>query len=292
MGKKYSGIKYLIFVSLLASTAQAKVQYLDGTIDIKEPETFFRLPTCGLSLNNINYRKHRIQYVEASLGKKFPLLTAQNNKLSIQLSASGGAWVSLGYKDGAFPLLTEDFLISLPLSIKYENWSAYVAFNHISAHLGDGFEDLLERDPPKNVDDVIDDTNKNIKDYGYTAKASDKEPFSYSRDFMSAFLMYDYALWSLYFTAGYAHKIIPEDLERWYVGGGIRIGQDYGHLSPYFSQDLRYNADTDRVDYTGQLGAWIGSRSRVYAGIFVGKDRRGQLLGRWSEIYTIGVAFE
>lgn len=287
---------YLAFISALYGITLVGP---GGKPIVSDPPAILRAPHSGVSVNTMDYDSHSIFYIDAALGKDFPLITLENNVFVAQVSLKGGAWVSLGCDNGAFPLLTEDFLIAAPLSFKYDKWSGYISYNHISAHLGDGFDKMVDRDE-SDVSDLIKPYEKSIQAEGFKLSIMTKEPFVYSRDFMSILLMRDDKLLSAdikyYITAGYAHKIMPKRLKPWYLAGGVHIEKSYTNAKPYFSQDIRYNADVDHIDYSAQLGIYFkslyGFQNRIYASFYTGSDRRGQLLGKCTNILGFGFAVE
>lgn len=272
----------------------------------REPFAGLRSPDTGLALCTSKYQKQHVQYFEASLGKNVPIVTAHikpeifDNELTLQLGLAGGFWATLGYDDGAFPLLTEDFLISIPLEFKFGNFSGAIKFNHISAHLGDGFEGLLEDElSPSdqrdldNAENLLEDLSGN-EEIGITLK----EPFSYSRDFMSLHIAYEYKISVLdartYAHVGYAHKMIPDELRKWFAGTGSEIIYPSGTLAPYYAQDITWNDDTDSVDLSMELGVVVLSSETKYYTLrlaftgYVGRDRRGQMINNKLKQFGFG----
>jgi hypothetical protein len=294
-------MKMASFLAFLSTLAHADIRGLGGPVDVADPPAIVRSPNSGLSINSIKYAGKSTWCLETTLGKNFPLLTVSVDDLSLQLTIKAGAWLKLGYDDGAFPLLTEDFLIAVPISVKYRSWSGYIAFNHISAHLGDGFNSMMEDEASKKTrreTEKYEDLASNS--IGYDVELLLRKPFPYSRDFISALVMCEIDLRGvkskIYATAGYAHKMIPKHLGRWYVGGGVDLSKELQDFKPYVSQDLRYNADTDTVDYSIQVGNHFDMgydfQSRIYLGMYKGSDRRGQLLGEYSTTFNFGLAVE
>ncbi|MHA2280186.1 MAG: DUF1207 domain-containing protein [Promethearchaeota archaeon] len=285
---------------LICSSALAKDTVKFSSFNLRplyrEPFAGLRSPDTGFTINTSKYQKQRVKYFEASLGKNVPIVTMHinpdsfENELTFQLGLAAGFWGTLGYDDGAFPLLTEDFLISIPLEFRWGNWSGAVKFNHISAHLGDGFEGLLEEElSPKDqeeldtAEDILEDLSGN-EDVGITLK----EPFAYSRDFMSFHVAYNHKIGILngrtYAHVGYAHKMIPDDLKRWFVGSGFEAIYPSDTLAPYYAQDVTWNEDTDSVDVSVELGVVVLSSETKYCTLrvaltgYIGTDRRGQLM--------------
>ncbi|KKM82769.1 hypothetical protein LCGC14_1316080, partial [marine sediment metagenome] len=214
-----------------------------------------------------------------------------------QLGTEGSAWITLGYKDGAFPLLTEDFLLAVPLSFRHNKFSGALAFNHVSAHLGDGMTILLEdslSDEDQREFDLYDDL---AEEEGMDLSLSDPEP--YSRDFISLYLSYEYVVdgieHRMYVHFGYAHKMIPDGLGRTFIGSGFEAKYSCKYFTPYYSQDITWNEDSDSVDYSYQLGAYILPDKddmftvRIATTGFIGYDRRGQLMDNKIKKFGLGL---
>jgi hypothetical protein len=270
---------------------------LDKEAIYKEPMAQPRTPDSSISLYTEKYGSRRIGYIEGVLGSNFPILTFEYNRLSIQTGIQAGAWLDMGYLNGAFPMLTQDFYFGFPLSFRYRAFSASLKFNHISSHLGDGMNQFLE--------EALSDKEK--EEFELYEKIADSvgvgvtliEPLVYSRDFLSLSLSYDLTLGDIvsriYAHGGYGHKMHPERLERWFAGNGIEIGYLADYTAPYYSQDVTWNQDLDSIDYSGQLGVILLPHEEKYFTLrlaitaFVGYDRRGQMLGKRSKRIGLGL---
>lgn len=259
----------------------------EGKLLFEDPLAYKRSPESGVTLQSSKYLRQEIQYLETSIGKSLSLVTAKfNDHMAAQFSLSVATWVTLGYKEGAFPLLTQDFLISPSLSFKYKDFSVAVKYNHISAHLGDGMEALLE-----------DSLGMSEQDAEVLA-----DPFAYSREYIS--LHTDYR-WNngiikrrVYIQGGYAWKVIPEHLKKYFVGIGIEvIVPELGWVDPYVAIDWTYNADMDMGDFTGQVGIFLLTEDDDWFTMRIafvghhGSDRRGQMLGRKLRQIGFGLFF-
>jgi len=312
--------RYVILSLLLCSNAFAGTEPTPSGIEkikidftlfeikplYREPFAGPRSPDTGVTINTSRYKKQRIEYLEASIGKNVPIVTAHiksrhaDEELTLQLGLAGGFWATLGYDEGAFPLLTEDFLISIPLEFKWGPISAAIKFNHISAHLGDGFEKLLEEDLSSEdqrdldaAEDVLEDLSGN-ENIGITLM----EPQTYSRDFMSFHAAYSYKVGIFdgrtYAHVGYVHKMIPDELERWFAGTGTEVIYPSGTIAPYCAQDVTWNGDTDSVDLSLELGVVVLSSEtkyytlRVAATGYIGRDRRGQMINNKLKQFGFG----
>jgi len=275
----------------------AKLDWLTEKSIYKEPMANPRSPEFGLTINTERYLGKRIGYLEGILGADFPIATFSYDNLKLQFGLQAAGWLDLGYRDGAFPMLTQDFYLGVPFSFRYKDFSGAIKFNHISSHLGDGMDIMLEDTLSKEekeqyefYDDIAEDEGMNLSLKGAEA---------YSRDFMSLHLSYEYTLGSLntraYFHAGYVHKMIPEELKRWFFGNGIELVYPLNNTAPYYAQDVTYNQDLDSVDYSSQLGLVMLPHKDTIFNIrfaittFIGCDRRGQLTGRKLKRIGIGI---
>lgn len=282
-------MKYLILLLLLALpfTAHAGWRYLERTTLHTNPLAHPRSPTMALSIDTSKYEKQRVGYINAALGGQVGILSYYKADFAFQLGTEAGGWITLGWEgDTAFALLTEDFLLAFPLSFKAGDFSAAVKWNHISAHLGDGMSDLLE-------ESLKGKKQKNFEFYKSLAShegmdLSLREPLSYSRDFISVLISYQYALSNSeirsYIHAGYIYKVVPDNLDRWFTGAGSEIKFWRGRGSPYTALDITWNQDTSSVDFSGQVGwlfrpSWTSYTLYVALTGFTGKDRRGQMHG-------------
>lgn len=261
----------------------SSIAFADTNIDFFSEPQIFNVPLANprspgdiaFSINTSKHQNQRIVYLEGIIGRVIPLSTLSIDDWKIQLGIEGSVWITLGYKDKTFPLLTEDFLIGLPLSFRYKRFSGALAYNHISAHIGDG---LTEED--------------NIG-----LSLSDLEP--YSRDFLSLYLSYEYTFDDIesriYSHIGYAHKMVPKELGRSFFGMGFEAKYSCRYLIPYYSQDVTWNGDNDSVDYSYQLGVYIFPNKddiftvRIATTGFVGYDRRGQLMNNKIKKFGFGL---
>jgi hypothetical protein len=293
-------LSLLICSSALANTVE--FSFFDLKPLYREPFANLRSPDAGISLNTSRYKGQRIMYFEAAIGRNIPIVTSHikpelfDDEILVQLGLSAGFWATLGYDDGAFPLLTEDFIISIPLEFKYGNWTGAIKFNHISAHLGDGFDKLLKgklsTSDQKDLDDVEDIVGENV---GIVLR----KPVVYSRDFITLHAAYSYKIGKLnsrtYLHAGYAHKMMPEKLDRWFTGSGTEVVYPSKTLAPYYAQDVTWHGDTDSVDLSFEAGVIIlSSETRYYTlrvGFtgYIGIDRRGQLVGNKLKQFGLGL---
>lgn len=281
---------------LLTSALISSLSFFSHKPNFEEPLAYPRTAESGLSLDTAKYLGLRIYYLNAMIGKHVPVLTYERGGQSLlQLGIEAGTWITLGYDEGAFPLLTQDFLFSIPLSFRLGDISGALKFNHISAHLGDGMEKMIEETLTAEQRAELEQAER------YGMEVSLTEPFNYSRDFLSLLLSYDFKVNEIssrmYTHVGYAHKIFPDDLQRWYVGSGTEFKYPLSDLAltPYYAQDFTWNGDVDNIDYSGQLGVLFFAdkdklfESRLALTGYFGSDRRGQLLGRKLRQVGIGL---
>ena len=271
----------------------------------ENPIAYVRSPDSGITVNTSRYAGQPIGYLDAIFGGDFPLVTLNirapssfDHLLKLQLGVEAATWATLGYKEGAFPLLTQDFLVAIPLLFRYAGFSGAVKFNHISGHLGDGFEELVRETLPSDEKIILETADDLARDYGLGVIS--KEPFSYSRDFFSCHIAYDDLVGNLarkvYLQYGYAHKIFPKGTKRSFAGGGFEIKYKAGTFDPFYAQDTTWNQDVDSVDLSIQTGVYILSQSksdlfevRLAGTIYIGSDRRGQLMGRKIKQFGLGL---
>lgn len=295
----------IVFCLISTNVKAASVSYFDAKPLYRDPFANVRSPDTGVTINTSKYLGEKVGYLEASLGKNIPIITAQFGEVfkrdfQMQFGLAAGFWGTLGYDDGAFPLLTEDFLLSVPLSFRWGNFSGAVKFNHISAHQGDGFDKLLEEKLSKQDQEDLETAENLLEDYTQNDEIGItlKEPLSYSRDFFSLHVAYDGKVGvfnnRIYAHAGYAHKMIPDTLNRWFVGSGFEAIYPSDKVAPYYAQDVTWNGDTDSVDLSSELGLIVLSSKtkhytlRVAATTYIGTDRRGQLINHKMKQFGVG----
>lgn len=285
----------LVFLFLFPTKAVAGLSFFDQELIYQNPVANVRSPLSSFFIKASKYRGENIYYLDAILGKEMPLIT-YGGSFKIQLGLEAAAWILLGYSDGKFPVLSEDFLMAVPLSFRYRNFSGVIRFNHISSHLGDGIDMLVEETLSKDEKKNIEKKERLISGHGVGVTL--KEPISYSRDFMSVSFAYDLNFRLIkaksYMIAGYVHKMIPDYLKRWFGGAGGEISFSYP-FSPYFAHEMIWNQDVNSVDHSGQFGVKVLNREENVVGMklvvvyFIGKDRRGQFLDRNLKEIGLGI---
>lgn len=278
---------YVLLCALLSS-----VEVFDNKPVYDNPIAYVRSPELGLSVNKTKYKGQDIAYLEGVIGRSVPVLTLPFENLKLQLGLEAGAWLALGNDGWSFPMITQDFYFSVPLYFRYKNLSGAVKFNHISSHKGDGMDILVEDTIPKEEKEQIEqiEEQKNVD-------ISLIERVAYSRDFLSLEVAYEYMIRDIkaksYIHGGYIHNMHPDELGRLFVGGGTELKYETQYINPYYAHDIRYNQDTDSVDYSGQVGIITLTErlfeSRLALTGYIGSDRRGQFVGRKLKQIGIGV---
>jgi hypothetical protein len=277
----------IIVIFFYAQCAHAETRFFTERPLFEDPIAYKRSPESGISVKRSRYLGSDIVYFESVIGKSLPIVTKEFGELKAQFGTVFATWMTLGYKEGAFPLLTQDFLLSAPISFRYKDFSWSVRYNHISAHLGDGMDRLLE-DNMSAEDKEKFETHERIADsMGVDIKLM--EPFAYSREFITGHFSYDYkmGLWDArtYLQVGYIWRVIPRGLGQYFIGGGVEAVYP-SILSPYYAVDVTYNDDVSLMDVSGQVGVFLlsgdekGVTIRLALTGHNGSDRRGQMLGR------------
>lgn len=198
-----------------------------------------------------------------------------------QDSAAGGRW-GVGLQAGVFAifdldadshdLVNADYWVGVPLSWRRGPWQGVGRVFHQSSHLGDEF---LLRARPERV---------NLSYEGLD--------FKVSRDLMGPALR-------LYGGGGVLLHVIPEDLERWSVQGGMQyLGSPIlaETLRPVAALDLQATQEADwRIDTSVRVGVMLESpRDRDYRVMlsleyFRGRNPNGQFYRDAVDFYGVGV---
>lgn len=275
-------------VSPLLVTLISAIELFNNQPIFQDPIAAPRSPYSYLTVKTSTYLGERIYYLEAAIGKQIPIATLKLDTATFQFGIDAAAWIDLGYDDGAFPLLLQDFYFGFPLSFKYNNFSVALKFGHISSHVGDGLDGMLEKTLSDKERQEYEQAERIGSSYGYSVSLT--EPINYSRDFESLQLAYATKINSvdtkLYAQAGYAHRMFPKYLGRWFVGNGLEFEYAGAYFTPYYAQDVTWNLDVDSVDISSQLGTIINKKTgdlielRLCLTLYAGSDRRGQLVGR------------
>lgn len=211
------------------------------------------------------------QGLEGHLGKSLVIIEGFQHiwdwKAFYQLGLEGSTWLTLGYSKGSFPLLTQDFLLAVPIMFSTGPLAIAFKYNHISAHLGDALAKVIE-------------------------------PKIYSRDYLSldASYLFPTAIgeFKLLYRLGYNHKIIPSFLGRWFTGGDFEFRYPLLDDKSFFAaQDLIWNQDTNTLDSTTSAGLILSKNTmfepRLLINYYYGSDRRGQIYSNHISTFGIGL---
>lgn len=215
-----------------------------------------RSPESGMTYNG------RLQ---GSLGKQVPIVGSRIilTKFQWQIGVEGATWAVLGYKNTFFPLLSQDYYMSVPLYLSLDKLTGAIKYNHISAHLGDGM--------------------------------TNREPSTYSRDFLSLELAYklqfDTFYYKFYILGAYNTRIYPAQLKRWAFSTSAEAYMIVlNSMELFYAQDILFNEGND---YSGQFGIIVARtpifEPRIAFTLYSGKDPRGQFYQ--DHITRFGIGF-
>ncbi|MBI2448877.1 DUF1207 domain-containing protein [Candidatus Pacearchaeota archaeon] len=250
---------------------------------LSEPPLAYPLsPDLGFSLVE-NTRTQTTDFI-AVLGRRIPFATMNLiGDTKLQLSIDAAVWSTIRQGDGdAFKVLFSDYLISFPVTVKYNHFINEFKFNHVSSHLSDGVR-------------------------------KERIPITYSRDYFSILVAYEneiaqrrflrekYALslkFKKYIELGYIHKLSPKELENrnlLHLGGEL-IFLDYTQQNAniYFAYDITPHPSLEKkFSYSMQLGFMTNMENpytmRIAFVLFDGLDYRGQNLGKKLSYLGIGL---
>jgi hypothetical protein len=294
--------KFILLVCVvILSSFPAKHSAAATNVDklFADPIAYPRTTGSSLAVARSKYFGKNIYYFETSLGKDIFIYTfsvkIDKDELYIRPGIEASTWMTLGYSGGAFPLLLQDFYMASSIRLKYKNVFGFLKFNHISSHLGDGMNKLSRS--KLNADELrmLDEYDNMAQNYNMSITLV--KPFVYSRDFMSSLLGINYNMWGFniknYIHVGYAHKIIPRDLGRYFIGPGHEITYSKFLFGPYYAQDVTWNDDVQSLDYSGQFGITViqnrNLNMKLALSLYNGSDRRGQMLGKRLNQLSFGV---
>lgn len=288
-------MKYLVFIIALllpiASSAKREVRFFKDKPLFEAPLAYPRASSTELFLLTSRYKKVRVIYLQGTMGRELPVLTFDINAWDFQIGVETTTWVTLGYpKFGSyFPLLTQDFHFAVPISARYGNIAAMIKYNHISAHKGDGFDDMAQETLSDEEKEEFEQKEEMGEQAGVNVSLTDAE--LYSRDYVSFHLSHEYLYHGFktrtYFHTGYAHKIVPDNLNRWFVGYGTELKvYTTDTFTGFYAHDITWHGDTNSVDIAMKWGIIFKEDEDnlfnvgVVLSSFNGRDRRGQLLHR------------
>ena len=135
----------MINLLLLSVFSFTGVDIFEGKPIYKNPLAYIRSPETGVSLKSSKWRQANLQYLDAVVGQTIPIVNFHEKYPDVQFGLEASTWAVLGYYEGRFPLITQDFLIAAPLMFRAGSWSGALKFNHLSSHRGDGFDLLWDK---------------------------------------------------------------------------------------------------------------------------------------------------
>ena len=243
---------------------------------VKTPNVYHRYPSIGAAFTTQD------GHMFTSIGKRFVLGNILDDSLKVQVGVDVNAWNTLNrIESDRFKLMFSDFLIAVPVMLKYGDLSAEIKFSHISSHLGDGLFEL--------------------------ATLAGLEPRIYSKDFLTAYLGYDMKFDNFsvreYIESGYVHKMSPDSLEKLILnfGGDVKffVRKSVTYIAyPYFAYDLSLNKSKgldSRFNSTFQVGIALSNLLNNLRLAFIaynGLDHKGQLFDKRVKYYGAGIFFE
>ena len=278
---------------LISILSFVQVDVLDNKPIYQNPLAFVRSPESSIFLKTSTYRGARLKYLEAEIGRTIPIVRLRNRNgvfdFDLQLGIEAASWSILGYSEGSFPLITQDFLLAVPLMFKVSSVSGALKFNHISSHVGDGMDLLWDKSLTKEQKEKI----ETIENQGNVSISPPVK--NYSRDFWSIEIAQThdmgFATLKSYVHTGHVHKMIPKHLKRWFVGQGFELRHSSGL---FLADDVRYNQDTDTLDFSAQ-GGWMFegyfAEMRMCVTGYHGSNRRGQFAGQKINEFGLGMFF-
>jgi hypothetical protein len=284
--------RILVFLVLSLFPIQAKSGELTffDRLKVPEPLSYPRSISTGITYNMADVLGYRLMFFEGTIGNTSGVASLKFENSTLQFGMGAGGWFVLGYDDGKYPMIMQDFLFKFPLSFTWrEELEIALSYNHISSHLGDDadyvLKKMLSEEEKYQLDMIESNTNLTVI-----------KPVKYSRDYMSLFVAYKYRLNQViygrsYIHLGYVHKMAaPKNLDKYFFGQGVEHFYllKIESVRPYYSHDVTYNQDVDSVDYSGQIGVLFFDKFKVFLSAYIGKDRRGQLLNKKIKQYSVG----
>jgi hypothetical protein len=250
----------------------------------------------SIILHTQKYDGEKVAYLSGNLGKTLSVINLDlEGGLKIQFGLQVSTWFVVIKEDDAFPLLTQDFYFSFPVYFKYGNISFGAKFNHISAHLGDGMDRMLERNLGDREKKEFEEGAKVAERSGY--HLSLMGPEVYSRDFLSFHFAHetttDFVKYRVYGEIQYAHQMHPDDLKRWRLDLGVEafIGNWVLAHNTAYQEDVSTTNLGVHAGYFITRKATSGFDTRLCLTWYKGADYRGQLYDRKLNQLGLGIVF-
>ena len=204
--------------------------------------------------------------IGASMGKRFAITDIlYYGPIACQLDVEANTNIGLyrAYNE-SFKLRTMDFFIGIPVVINYEDLFYTLEMNHISDHMGDGFN----------------------------RKTLDKK-IIYSREYVSNFLTYrilnKHGKISPYIGVGKVLRVYPSRLGSKFIEVGVEA---FLMEDVFVYSNFEYNQDTRYLNQTFRTGIKPFENLGFYVNFYTGADKRGQFYKKYITYQTIGVFLE
>ena len=249
---------------------------VDPVVDpiVRPPGVYHRYPSIGAAFTTQD------GHMFTSIGKRFALGTIfDDDLLKAQLGVDINAWNTLNrIETDHFKLMFSDFLIAVPVMLRFGNLSAEIKFSHVSSHLGDGLFEF--------------------------AALAGLAPRVFSKDFLTAFLSFDFKFdhFSVqeYVEGGWIHKATPDGLERliFNFGGDVKFFVRKSIAYPWIAYDLSLNKSMgfdSGFNSTFQAGVALNgllNNLRIAFVMYSGLDHKGQLYDKKIQYYGAGIFFD
>jgi len=217
------------------------------------------------------------QTVDVSIGQTFGLLRFRpqwSDLLAVQID--GFAVVHARFSEFDFAV-TDNFRAGLPITVRYKNWQAKFAYEHISTHLGDETKEIFNLRRTEFIkDDAV---------FGLSYVAANQL--------------------RLYGQVGYAFRMFVQDPNasrlRYDVGGEWFNRGNSGPLGQPFAA-VNVNFDGAKSNFSPTLSAQVGwmwrkidrrlGTGRIYAEYYNGRSPYGQFAMNREEFAALGLSLD
>ena len=230
---------------------------------------------------SVSYQQHSTNELEnvgsATFGETFSIYRFSgpwNSQMEVGLQA--GVFSIFDLAADSKDLINADYLVTIPLSFKKNNFSAMARIFHQSSHLGDEF--LLRGDTGERIN------------------------FTYEG--VDTLLSYDFPFgFRLYGGGGYLFDRTPDDLEPWITQGGIEFNSPVawlnGSIRPVAAVDIQSREASDwNMDVSVRAGIqlenpdFLSRKLNIMLEYYKGSSPNGQFYIRDEEEYFgIGLHF-
>ncbi len=217
------------------------------------------------------------QTVDVSIGQSFGLLRFRpqwSDLLAVQID--GFAVVHARFSEFDFAV-SDNFRAGLPITVRYKNWQAKFAYEHISTHLGDETKELFNLRRTEFIkDDAV---------FGLSYVAANQL--------------------RMYGQVGYAFRMFVQDQTasrmRYDVGGEWFNRGNSGPMGQPFAA-VNVNFDGAKSNFSPTLSAQVGwmwrkidrrlGTGRIYAEYYNGRSPYGQFATNREEFAAVGLSLD